>query len=232
MKAEKRNAGIELLKICSMYMIVTMHVMGANQADAIHLTRNELWYIALHPVFNCAVDVFALISGYVQYKSQNKVKSVLYRYGVVWFYSVVITFGVWFYEHEAVTVSDRIYAFFPLLSARYWYYTAYMGMSLFASYLKRFVSGSSKNEDKILLCKIIVVSTILPFLKDYGIGMKDGFSMWWLLCLYMIGLYLAKYEKEVIRRKAVIYIGGGYFSRADFRDRTAHWTVGTACTDF
>lgn len=228
MKAEKyeKNMGIELLRICSMYMIVIMHVAGAN------LSSSNLWYIALHPICNCAVNVFALISGYVQYKRKCKLKNVFTLYGVVWFYSVVLTFSIWFYKRKYVVLSDLVYSLFPLFSARYWYYTAYVGMNLFTKYLDGFINRTSKAEDKKVICKIIVVSMVMPFLKDYGIGMKEGFSMCWLLCLYMIGMYLAKYEKEVIKRKCVIYMGGGYFSRIYFCSGIDNKLTGRTQKDF
>ena len=67
MTEKKRNYGIDLLRMLSMFMIVNLHVLGQGGA-MVRIVGDEAGYYAawfLETCAYCAVDCYGLISGYV-----------------------------------------------------------------------------------------------------------------------------------------------------------------------
>lgn len=64
---QKRHSGIELARIVAMFLIVTMHVNhpGGVLRNLIPFSKNYVVEWLVRCVSYCAVDCYALISGYV-----------------------------------------------------------------------------------------------------------------------------------------------------------------------
>ena len=71
-KMKKRNYGIDLLRLVAMYMIVILHVLGnGGVLEATNGLKNSLaWFMEIGSY--CAVNCYAIISGYVCYHEQEK----------------------------------------------------------------------------------------------------------------------------------------------------------------
>ena len=69
---KERNYGIDLLRILSMFMVVLLHLCGFGGVLSNVKPFSVNYYIAwfLEIVSYCAVDVFALISGFVGAKNE------------------------------------------------------------------------------------------------------------------------------------------------------------------
>ena len=67
MNAQQRNYGIELLRIIAMFMIVSLHTLGQGGILASVTPNSPQFHIAwiLEIACFCAVNIYALISGYV-----------------------------------------------------------------------------------------------------------------------------------------------------------------------
>ena len=64
----KRNYGIELLRLVLMFMVCMLHVLGqggvlGTSAEIGGVAFKALWFLEI--LSYCAVDAFAIISGYV-----------------------------------------------------------------------------------------------------------------------------------------------------------------------
>ena len=72
-KVKERNYGIDLLRIISMFMVVVLHVVGhggvLNATIGLTLKGEIAWAIEIASY--CAVNCYALITGFVAYKSQR-----------------------------------------------------------------------------------------------------------------------------------------------------------------
>ncbi|MCR5648942.1 MAG: acyltransferase, partial [Oscillospiraceae bacterium] len=63
----ERNHGVDLLRIVSMLMVVVLHILGqGGLLDAVSAPslRHTLCWLLLAAAY-CAVDCYAMISGYV-----------------------------------------------------------------------------------------------------------------------------------------------------------------------
>lgn len=65
--ADKRNYGIDLLRIVSMFMVVFLHILGGGGVLELDSLSGASYWTAwtLKTASYCAVDIFAIISGYV-----------------------------------------------------------------------------------------------------------------------------------------------------------------------
>ena len=77
---KEKNMGIELLRIISMFMVIFLHILnfGINYQGLESFSAN--WYISwfLEGFCYCAVNIYAMISGYVMLNSSKR--KILLRY--------------------------------------------------------------------------------------------------------------------------------------------------------
>lgn len=193
---KERNYGIDLLRILSMFMVVLLHLCGFGGVLSNVKPFSVNYYIAwfLEIVSYCAVDVFALISGFVGVKSSFKYSNLAFLWVRVFFYSFGITLIFLIYDHNIVSFKDLIKSIFPVLSNQYWYFSAYFVLCLFIPLLNYILNNLERG---VLLCSIVLVTSLLSF--QQVVVRKDifcvgkGYSPWWLLILYLIGGYIKIY---------------------------------------
>lgn len=86
----ERNYGIDLLRIVSMLMVVTLHILKRNllynkDVEIFSMKYNILWILEI--MSYCAVNCYALISGFVGVKSKFKYSNILILWLQVVFYN-------------------------------------------------------------------------------------------------------------------------------------------------
>ena len=89
----KRNCGIDLLKIFSMFSIVLLHVLLRSGSLEYSEQEKDLYFFIvwiLEIIAYSAVDIFALITGYLCYKKDFKITNMLYIWISLLFYSYLI----------------------------------------------------------------------------------------------------------------------------------------------
>lgn len=76
-KTTKRNSGIDLLRIISMIMIVTLHLLGhggiLNNLEPFTSGHYSAWTLEI--IAYCAVNCYALISGYVSVHQNSNIQT-------------------------------------------------------------------------------------------------------------------------------------------------------------
>ena len=197
----ERNYGIDLFRIVSMMMIVTLHVLG-HGADIWSLdygtARYDVLWLFEITAF-CAVNCYGLISGYVGINSNYRASNLVSLWLQVAFYSVSITVIFKIMYPDSVSKFDFISAIFPVLSNRYWYFTSYFLLFLFVPVLNYVVEHMSKVKMGIVLFAFVFcVSVLSPIYVSFfcvdSFKLSGGYSAWWLITLYMLGAYLSKHR--------------------------------------
>lgn len=206
MKLHKRIYGIDLLRIISMLMIVLLHTLKWSGMLSITLQGTTNYKIAwlLEIGAYCAVNCYALITGYVSIESDFKPIRIIQLWLQVVFYTLAITLFFKLFTSEAVGLSSFVRAAFPILKNEYWFFTAYFATFFFTPFLNKLVKNLTKSEYKKLIVLIIFLFTILPTLSllDYTnpsidlFSLSFGYSFIWLIALYLIGGYLKKFGLE------------------------------------
>lgn len=196
METNERNYGIEIARIVSMLMIIINHSL--NRGGVVYSAQNgtALFYLSwgLMMLVYPAVNIFALISGYVAY-SDKKRKVKYSRLAEIWliavFYGLLINVFFNAVRPDLVSTSDYIKAVLPISSGTYWYLTAFAGMFL----LKPFLDAGLREMSEGTAIKLFVVIFISYSLYNSLIerfGVMGGFSVLWIVLLYIMGAIIKK----------------------------------------
>ena len=193
-----RNYGIDALRLVSMFMVVILHILG--HGGVLENAGGKEYYLsyAFESFSYCAVDCYAIISGYVAFS--DKEKPINYgKYGKLWvqvfFYSFVITLLFFFIQPSTVTKMDIVHSLFPLSYNKYWYFTEYTALFFLMPWTNKLIRALSKKETSILAIVIICLfSVYTTFIQRDTVGFKllDGYSFVWLLLMYIIGCWMKK----------------------------------------
>lgn len=210
---QERNYGIDFLKIISMYMVVLLHVLGCGgilgNCEKFSFNYYVAWILEISAC--CAVDVFAMITGYLMVEKKYNGCKIIPLWLTVFFYSALIAFSFYIIPflssiHEPSQISI-IKSFFPVISGQYWYFTAYFGMYFFIPFINMFVNSIEKRNHRNLCLTIIIVFSLLPIMNLGDIksfGLSRGYSAIWLTCCYVIGAYLKKYPLNITPLKSLM----------------------------
>ena len=117
---QERNYGIDLLRIVAIYMILILHILGQGgvlkniwiEADC----YEAAWTMEL--MAYCAVNCYALISGYVGLNSRFKLSNLFLIWGQVVFISVV-SLAIFACFGTDITGSNLLDACLPVASGTY-----------------------------------------------------------------------------------------------------------------
>ena len=213
--ASGRNYGIDTLRLFAAFMIIFLHILGIG-GILDHSGEVRRWIYSFPWIVTyCAVDCFALISGYVGYT--DKRREIRYsKYLVMWlqvvFYCVLFTAVAKIASPESVGIKRIAKAFLPVSTNAYWYFTAYTGVFFLIPWLNLLVRMCSDSDlDGLMLtlfalfsCYTNIVHTVSdPFL------LQGGYSFAWILMLYLVGAWMKKRRiPERISGKHAALLGG------------------------
>lgn len=197
---EEYNYGIDLLRLLSMYMVVILHVLGQGGILAVSgkdFSKNSIaWLIEICAY--CAVDCYAIISGYVCYSDADKkynYKKVFGFWVQVFTYSFGITFISFLIKPDVIGLHSLIYSMFPITSKSYWYVSAYVALFFIIPWINKLLRSCSKNETFRFVFVIVSVFIIyITFANKFGdcFSLEGGYSFAWLMILYVIGAWMKK----------------------------------------
>ena len=195
--SNERNYGVDLFRIVSMLMVVTLHVLNRGGALGAAAKGSAEYYAgwALEIICYGAVDSYALISGYVCYGRRHKYSRALYVWAQVFFYTalagaIFLGTGMWEATGEAVA-----YSFSPIFHNHYWYITSYIGMTFFIPFMNRAAESVSGRDAAIFTgASVLLFMTVPRFFGTSAFTLSSGYSMIWLIILYMIGAFIRRFR--------------------------------------
>lgn len=190
---QPRNYGIDLLRIVSMFMIVMLHTLGhggaLKGADPATVHYKLLWH--LESGAYCAVNCFALVSGYVGLSSRFKLSGIVQLWLQVVFYHAIFTVVWALVENRPV---DPALALMPVKNNAYWYYTAYFGISFFTPLVNKAVENLDKKTALLCAAGAVLLFSVYPTLAGKDIFKLDGgYHVLWLLVIYLLGAVLRRH---------------------------------------
>lgn len=212
-KVSVRNKGIDLLRCVSMLMVIVLHILGAGGvlSSTEGIKNNLIWIIEIGSY--CAVDCYAIISGYVGFSDIKRQYNRLYKVLVFWIrvvtYSFGITFLVFIIKPQAISIKILVKSMFPIASVYWWYVSAYMGLLFFKPWLDKFLRECDKKECLSLLKGIIILDLYLTFSNKWGdcFEFSNGYSVLWLIILYLTGAVIKKCELTKYFKKKKMILG-------------------------
>ena len=195
---QQRNYGIDLLRLVSMFMVVVLHVLGQggilNNAQILTFKGEVLQFLRI--ACYCAVDVFAIISGFVGLKARHKFSNLINLCIQLIFYSLILT-GVYVIVSvsNGVEISlEKILTYlFPSVRSM-WYFSAYFCLFFFMPILNLIIENTPRNILKSSALFVFIVFCCIGRVSTKVANLNGGYSVLWLALLYLLGAYIKKYE--------------------------------------
>ena len=111
------------------------------------------------------------------------------------FYTISITLIFAFFSKLSVNTSDWFSAFTPISHGQYWYMSCYFALMLVAPFINQAILTIKQ---ELLLPIVIggfVYFSIIPTIfKQDSLGLWGGYSVLWMILLYMIGAIINRLE--------------------------------------
>lgn len=207
---EHRNYGIDLSRIAVMLMIIIMHILSygglLEQARPFTFRYWVVWGIKI--ACYCAVNCYALISGYLMWNKYPNIARLLGIWLQVVFYNLVCVVVGNFQFNIEPDLKSILTCFFPITSYTYWYISSYFGLMLFVPIL----NAALERVSSYTLRSAFLIGLLMIFLNRFSPNdayhLSNGYSLLWLMILYLIGGYFAKYrslEKIDLRKSVLLF---------------------------
>jgi len=194
---EKRNYNVDLFRIIATFLVTVLHVLGKGGILKSTSPTETNYWIAwfLEICAYCAVNCFALISGYVMVNKTVKVKNILGLWFQVLFYSLLLTSLFFVFLPESRSIKNMIVAVIPILGKQWWYVSSYFALCFFIPFLNKTINNiSQQTYKKVLLLILFVICCIDCVLPIDAFTLNNGYSAIWLVIVYLFGAYIRKYD--------------------------------------
>ena len=206
-----RYIGIECCRIIAMLMICNLHVLGMGGVlDKVENQKDIYYFLAniLEAFSYPAVNIFILISGYVGLYSQFSYKKMSKFWLQIIFYTISITFAFAVFSKSSVTPTEWFYALTPISNGQYWYMSCYFGLMLIAPLLNQAILTMKKEFLLLLLTGGFIYFSIIPTIfKQDSLGIWRGYSVLWMILLYIAGAIIRKFKYESYFRSWKVILG-------------------------
>ena len=208
-----RNYGIDFLRILSMLFVLLLHILKHGgilaNIEKFSLAYNIAWFVEICAF--CAVNCYALISGFFGYSSKQKYSNIINLYFQTAFYAVLATGIFYIMNPDEIGKRAFIKAVFPFGFNVYWYFTAYFCMFFFIPFMNKILEVCDFKQLTGLVSASIIFFSIIPLIfKSDVYFTNNGYTVLWISVLYIIGGYIRKYElhKKISYIKCIlIYFG-------------------------
>lgn len=198
MNAQKKewDTSADLVRITAMLMVVILHVARMSgflnisyDQDAAAKWISNVWEA---PTI-IAVNLFALLTGYLCVDKKWKVKRIFSLWVQAAFYVLAIA-GVYAFAGHKVSLFRMALALFPLTSS-YWYVIAYSALFLLIPFMNRGLQALNRR-DGFMLCAILVLTlSVFGFASPDALAAR-GHCVLWLGVMYICGACLKLHYSE------------------------------------
>ncbi len=195
--------GIDILKIVAMFLIIIGHLLGQyGIGDGLSSTGSAFYtYQLLGSISCCAVNCYALCTGYLMINRIARPSRLIELWFQIIFYSVGVTllffllmrYGI-IPARVKISAVQWLTNFTPILRNSWWYASCYFGLYLFIPILNNLILKSGKSQIDLFLMVSIVLASASALLYGDGLCFKFGYSVLWLVILYVAGAAINIYD--------------------------------------
>lgn len=185
---QKRQSNFELLRIFSMFLIVTSHfaVHGTYESPN-YSTAEQIALDILRIGGKLGSNVFVMIGAYFLVGKRFKIERVIRIIVQVWLYSIgVLAIASIFLRLAKLNVYQSILPF----PETYWFATTYILLLLFIPVLNRIINLVGKKGLEFILWTLFISWVILPSFKLVTFGL---INFTWFAFLYLAVSYIKLY---------------------------------------
>lgn len=178
----KRNVGIEILRIFSMLMIVMLHVLlfGVKYDElSIFSIKGGITNL-LEAICLCAVDVYAIITGYLLVNKRPKISRLFDLWFQVSFYLLMSCILIFILYPQNFSKRSLIFAFLPVITNKYWYFTAYFVMFWCMPLYNWIISNFTMKQYRKMIFVMLFIFSLLGWISSVFsntvFGLYNGYS--------------------------------------------------------
>ena len=224
---KERNYGIELLRILSILFVLMLHILGrggiypyaGTEANLAEHPWNYTVAWTLESAVYGAVDLFALISGFVGIRSKFHVKKWMRLWVLVVFWGVMAYFifdkCVFLFQgfndllcKIIPTVKPAVESYTPtgteikdiiltIGTKQYWYFNMYTLLFILMPILNAGVMKLGKKKMRVMVFVIFILASVYKTIMDKDLFvLSGGYSAIWLIILYLIGATARLYHDD------------------------------------
>ena len=217
----ERNHGIDLLRCVAMFLVLLLHLLlysGTLTAHRVFSAGYETAWTVECFAF-CAVDIYAMISGYVGVGKKVRYASLANLWLTVCFYTVLATAVFAIAEPDKYDLSPTspfppfVRAFFPVAANQYWYFCAYFLLFMFLPLINAGLDAFSDRKLKVTAILLFCVCCVMDTVSYADVlRIASGYSPMWLLILYVIGAAIRRTDPFKRVPKWALGLGYIFFS--------------------
>lgn len=208
--ADTRHYGIDALRILSIFMVLVLHILGLGGiADAAAFPEPRfLTAWTLEAAAYCAVNCYALITGFVMIQGKYRYTNLILLWLQVALFSVLGTVLFYFLKPGSVSKLTLLLSPFPVFRKTFWYFSCYFVLYLLIPFCNRALHSLSRRQAKVLCVLLVLSFSVLPTLMNVdAFGLGGGYSPLWLMALYIIGACIRKFDLGATIKSWVL-VGG------------------------
>ena len=181
-----RNQGIDLLRIVLMFLVSLQHVLSKSNLLDYNISSSAYFYWFIDMLCCCAVNAYALISGYVYNKAKVEYIKIVNLWFQTFFYSFVISIIInALFFNQPLDLSFIIKSFMPITNNTFWYISAYFPLLFLMPFINSGLNSFDNSKLKRLFAIIIFVFSCLALFGD--VWSSFGYSCLWIIILFILG---------------------------------------------
>lgn len=190
-----RNYGIDLLRITSMILITSFHIISPGMGQYAFY-NGTLSIKILYAICSCGVNCFLLISGYVNLKSDFKISRIIKLLLEALFYNVSLTISVSLLN-GTMSLSRVIESLDVFGSGGWWFLRSYLILFIMMPFINAAIKNINKSTLAFSLIAILLLLSIYTLFKGDVFYTGNGYSALWFAIVYTIGAYISLYTKNI-----------------------------------
>lgn len=194
MKEKERSSNYELMRIISMIMIVTGHLI--THGNMLNNCTNMAIKRILEFIFDTLVihvNSFILLTGYFQSTNKFKQSKLWSLINSSLFYRAGIMLGLFLLFNVSFDKATIIRKLFILNLDEYWFIKLYIFIYILSPFLNILISKLEQKQYNYLLIIMFTLFSVLPYLTGCKAFDNNGYTLYNFILLYLIGAYIRKY---------------------------------------
>lgn len=213
----KRNYGIDTLRIVSMLLIMIMHsyTYGGIISNTEFMSTNFLVAHLIKAFCLVSVNCYAMITGYVCYKIIFRMSRLINLWLQVVYYTVLITVIVYAVYPDFVGLKQFVFMIIPVSSFQYWYFTQYFALFFSIPLLNKIIEIIDIDNFKKVVIVFGIILSVIPTVVDIDLFFtNNGCSFIWFMYMYMIGAYIKRCD--IVKSRSTCILNYIVFSLISF----------------
>ena len=200
----ERKIGLDVIRIWAIIGVISLHLLGQGGIlDALANSQSYWIYYTIEVICMCSVNLFALLSGFLGF-GKNKLNSYrLFELIITMLFYCIIISIVLALVKKPMSLKNTFFSIFPFMGGNeYWYIVCYIPVALISPYINHLLITINNKSHKRLCCILIIVFSVIQTacIKDVFF-IRQGYSIVWLLVLYIVGAYINRMNLHITRSK-------------------------------